>query len=220
MASNMLDEKGIQTKSLTGSSVQPINETVSSATSRLTSGEQQTKSLPEEYISLPQVARKVTAKPSPPRFTGFDIAPLLPAIELPTTRADDQAQRVLRAHFAKHILEDLKQIQKHCGEPTAAVYADNIMRAIRSMRDRSPNDPFLEVVMALHDAMAYKHRWADYTANQYNQVFLRLSNLINKGSLSKDDIENSIEYLDSIGFDSLPFEIEFDLDLEITNEEE
>lgn len=61
--------------------------------------------------------------------------------------------------LTKSILIDLQKLSSCSGEPIASVYADNLLRTMRTMRDKLPVDPYTEVVMALHDALFYSNRW-------------------------------------------------------------
>jgi hypothetical protein len=109
------------------------------------------------------------------------------------------------------ILADLRKIQRHCGTPPAAMYADSILRTIRAMRDLVPFDPYTEVAMALYDAMASQDRWLDYTAEQYEGAHHFLRNLAVRSHLRNNDIENAIMGLEDLGFDTTPFgmDVEF-----------
>ncbi len=62
-------------------------------------------------------------------------------------------QTVLEAtavEMTKAILVDLQKLSSYSGQPMAAVYADNLLRTMRSLRDKLPFNPYTEVVMALH----------------------------------------------------------------------
>jgi hypothetical protein len=69
--------------------------------------------------------------------------------------------------ITKSILIDLQKLSFCSGEPIASVYTDNLLRTMRTMRDKLPCNLYTEVVMALHDALAYSNRWIDYNASQY-----------------------------------------------------
>ncbi|HAG83020.1 MAG TPA: hypothetical protein DCL61_18125, partial [Cyanobacteria bacterium UBA12227] len=51
--------------------------------------------------------------------------------------------------ITRAIVGDLQKLQQYSGEPMAAVYADNLLRTMRTLRDKLPFDPYTEVVMAL-----------------------------------------------------------------------
>jgi hypothetical protein len=119
-----------------------------------------------------------------------------------------ELQQISSVQLANQILLDLEKIQPYCGEPIAAIYADNLLRTMQALRDRFPYEPLTEVAMALHDAIATSNRWIDYTANQYKGVRNILTTLLNS-QLNNDDIEQAILALEGLGFDSLPFSVAF-----------
>jgi hypothetical protein len=129
----------------------------------------------------------------------------------PALKADRDTDRILRVHFVNPILADLRKIQRHCGTPAAAMYADSILRTIRAMRDLVPFDPYTEVAMALYDAMAFQDRWLDYTAEQYEGAHHLLRNFAVRSQLRNNDIENAIMDLEDLGFDTTPFGMNGDL---------
>jgi hypothetical protein len=132
---------------------------------------------------------------------------LLIPVGSPPHREEQDAERILRVHFVNSILADLRQIQRHCGTPAAAMYADNILRTIRAMRDLVSYDPYVEVVLALYDAMAFQNQWLHYTAKQYEGAHRVLWNLAKRPQLRNNDIENAIVALEDLGFDTTPFEM-------------
>jgi hypothetical protein len=71
--------------------------------------------------------------------------------------------KVEAAEITKSFLEDLQKLSDYCGEPMAAIYADSLLRKMRDMLDKCIGDPYTEVVMALHDALAFQNHWIDYT---------------------------------------------------------
>lgn len=167
-----------------------------------------------DLIELDQDAIKGSNSiPYEKEFKGFSTA-LASSRTLQRPELDVEARRVLRVHFTDHILKDLERLQNECGKPTAAVYADNILRTIRAMRDRSPFDPFLEVVMALYDAMAYQNRWLSYSKKQYIEVHNLLKNLANREFVRNDHIEKAILELEDIGLDTLPYEVDIDFGID------
>lgn len=113
--------------------------------------------------------------------------------------------------FTKAILGDLQKLQQYSGEPMAAVYADNLLRTMLIMRDKLPFDPYTEVVMALHDAIAFQNRWIDYNASQYQGVYNLLTSLVEREKINNDEVESAILTLENLGFDTLPFGVEVDL---------
>ncbi|HXH09647.1 MAG TPA: hypothetical protein VNP04_07795 [Alphaproteobacteria bacterium] len=144
--------------------------------------------------------------------------------ELPTPvdahahKQNREVDRILRVHFASPLLADLRNIQRHCGTPTAAVYADSILRTIRAMRDLMPFDPYTEIAMALYDAMAFENHWLDYTAEQYEGAHHLLRNLADRSQLRNNDVEKAILNLEDLGFDTTPFEMNIELGNDVDHE--
>jgi hypothetical protein len=117
---------------------------------------------------------------------------------------------ISRVEITKAILVDLQKLSSYSGEPIAAVYADNLLRTMRSLRDKYIHDPCTEVVMALHDALAYSNRWIDYNASQYQGAYDLLASLVNQVSITNLSVEDSILALEDLGFDTLPFGVKLD----------
>ncbi|MHC0068323.1 hypothetical protein ACWATR_36575 [Nostoc sp. UIC 10890] len=114
--------------------------------------------------------------------------------------------------ITKTLLVDLQKLQQYTGEPIAAVYADNLLRTMRKLRDKLPFDPYTEVVMALHDALFFENRWIDYNANQYKRVCELLTSLVNQETINNSSVESAILTLENLGFDTLPFGVKIDND--------
>jgi hypothetical protein len=127
---------------------------------------------------------------------------------------------VSAVEITKTLLVDLQKLQQYSGEPVAAVYADNLLRTMRIMRDKLPFDPYTEVVMALHDALAFQNRWIDYNANQYKGVYDLLTSLLNQDSINNSSVESAILTLEDLGFDTLPFGVSIDHSLDTDKDEE
>lgn len=122
---------------------------------------------------------------------------------------DIEAQPIFRAHFTDIILADLNKLKHDCGQPDAAVPANNILHTIRSYRDESPYDPFLDILIALHDAMQFENRWIEYDAAQYEGAYKILKEYANK-NLDDSKVSKAIIQLEELGFETLPFESELD----------
>ncbi|MTJ49910.1 hypothetical protein [Dolichospermum sp. UHCC 0259] len=122
--------------------------------------------------------------------------------------------------ITKSILIDFQKLSSCSGEPIASVYADNLLRTMQNMRDKLPFYPYTEVVMALHDALAYSNHWIDYNASQYQGVCELLTSLINQETINNSSVETAILTLENLGFDTLPFGVKLDesLDLDKDNE--
>jgi hypothetical protein len=125
-------------------------------------------------------------------------------------KLDSKAYRIIRAYFAKTILSDLTKIQTYAGQPTAAVYANNLQRTIRQFRDKSPYEPFVEVLMAFHDAITFENKWSEYTAGQYEGALKVLKSYANQ-DLDNSKVLKAIAKLEVLGFDTVPFGAEFEL---------
>ncbi len=140
-----------------------------------------------------------------------------------------ELQQKFSVQLANQILLDLDKIQPYCGEPIAAIYADNLLRNMQALRDGFPYEPLTEVAMALHDAIAFQNRWSDYTANQYKGARDILTTLLNS-QLNNDDsvadaaageyVEQAILALEDLGFDTLPFGVELNSRIHREEDEE
>jgi len=129
-----------------------------------------------------------------------------------TPKPDPQAQLILRTHFTEKILIDLNQIQHYCGGSTAAVYADSLIQTMRTMEEISPFDPFVEIVMALHDALIYQDNWNKYSPDQYKSAYDLLKRLVQRSYISNDIVEKAIMELEKLGFDTTPYEIKIEFE--------
>jgi hypothetical protein len=98
------------------------------------------------------------------------------------------------------------------------MYADNILRSIRAMRDLASYDPYVEVALALYDAMAFQNQWLNYTAEQYEGAHRVLRKLAGRSQLRNNDTENSILDLEDLGFATTPFEMNGELGNNVDDE--
>lgn len=122
-------------------------------------------------------------------------------------------QKVLEqsaVQITKSFLSDLEELSRHAGKPYSAIFADSLLRKIRSMIDTCKGDPYTEVALALHDALAHQNRWLDYKNKQYKGAYNLFSSLVNQRIINNTDVENSIIALDRLGFNTLPFSVSFD----------
>ena len=127
----------------------------------------------------------------------------------------DNEQAVLEisaVEITKSLLSDLKQLSRCAGEPVAAVFADSLLRKMRSLHDMYMDDQYTEIVMALHDALAYSNHWIDYTGEQYHHAYNLFSSLVERETITNAEVENSIITLEQIGFDTLPFGVKLEDD--------
>jgi hypothetical protein len=109
----------------------------------------------------------------------------------------------------KPILEELRKVQPHAGSPGAAVYINQILHKIRDLDERSPDDPILEVLFALYDALAFEGLWATYTSEQYEEARQLLTRIAQE-PINPKNIEKAVAALDSIGFDITPYPLSLD----------
>jgi transposase-like protein len=123
---------------------------------------------------------------------------------------EQKVLEVSAAQITKSLLSDLEELSRCAGEPYSAVFADSIIRKMREMVDKCMGDPYTEVVVALHDALAHQNRWLDYTAEQYQGAYNLFLSLVNRGKIDNTEVENSIIALEKLGFNTLPFSINFD----------
>lgn len=107
--------------------------------------------------------------------------------------------------ITRSLLSELEKLSQCAEEPVAAVFIDSLLRKMRYLHDTHMDDPYTEVVMALHDALAYQNHWIDYTARQYQGVYNLFVSLVNKEKITSTEIENSIIQIENLGFDTLPF---------------
>lgn len=117
----------------------------------------------------------------------------------------ESALRLVRATFLEQILRGLKSIQQHCGTPSAAMHARIVMRAMRDFDSASLLDPILEVVMALHDAMAFQNAWLSFSSAQYEEAARILKFASQEKRLSDKKVYGAIGLLEEAGFDTTPF---------------
>ncbi|MBI4324086.1 MAG: hypothetical protein HY674_02360 [Chloroflexi bacterium] len=122
------------------------------------------------------------------------------------SKPDATAQRIIRKHFVETTLDDLRRMQDHSGQPSASNYVQHLFKTIRQARDIAGSDPFLAVLIALHDALAYENRWADYSASQYDGALHVLAKYANQ-DVFPEKIEKAIMELEDLGFDTTPFAV-------------
>ena len=109
------------------------------------------------------------------------------------------------------VLHALQKVQAYACTPSASVYVNKVLHTIRDLEDKSPNDPILEVLFALYDALAFDGLWATYTADQYRVAEQVLMHITNQ-SINTKKIENAIMALEEAGFDTMPYTFSLDDD--------
>lgn len=90
---------------------------------------------------------------------------------------------------------------------------------MRDMLDKCIGDPYTEVVMALHDALAFQNHWIDYTREQYQGAYDLFLSLVNKKEINETEVEDSILALDNLGFDIMPFGVQLDDNIQDSEED-
>ena len=123
---------------------------------------------------------------------------------------EQKVKEVSAVQIIESLLSDLDELSRCAGEPSSAVFAYSILRKMRSMVDKCMGEPYTEVVVALHDALAHQNRWLDYTGQQYQGAYNLFLSLVNRGTIDNALVENSIIALENLGFNTLPFSISFD----------
>jgi hypothetical protein len=110
-----------------------------------------------------------------------------------------------RSRFAKQMLYYLERIQPIAGSPEMEVCVDGLLRTMRQVRDHCADDPFVEVVLALYDALAADQQWAKFSQKQYAAAFQVIKRLGSKARLTPEDVENAVLELEEAGFDTTPY---------------
>lgn len=116
---------------------------------------------------------------------------------------------IIRAHYINDLLRAMQQVQPHACTPGAGVYINQVLHTIRNLEEKSPNDPALEILFALYDALAFDGLWTTYTADQYRiaeQIFTRVLNQ----PINNSKIEKAIAALSDAGFDTMPYTFSLD----------
>lgn len=132
---------------------------------------------------------------------------------------DDYAKRILKIHFVSRVLSDLLKIQQVCEMPEKArSHVENMLSTMRTMREMLPFDPFLDVVMALHNAMAFRDSWVNYKLNQYTIAYDILKTLAKSSNPSFSQIGQAVVKLEERGFDTIPFGEDIDGEMESIEE--
>ncbi|MBW4508152.1 MAG: hypothetical protein KME64_16800 [Scytonematopsis contorta HA4267-MV1] len=121
---------------------------------------------------------------------------------------EQKVKEISAVQITESLLSDLEELSRCAGEPSSAVFADSILRKMREMVDKCMGDPYTEVVVALHDALAHQNLWLDYTGEQYQGAYNLFLSLVNQETIDNTIVENSIIALANLGFNTLPFSVE------------
>jgi hypothetical protein len=81
-------------------------------------------------------------------------------------------------------------------------------------------DGYVRIVIALHDALAYKSAWTGTTSEQFCGAAQILRRFKDGAALDEAKITKAIGMLCDLGFDVLPIELEFDLDFDMLGPDE
>lgn len=123
----------------------------------------------------------------------------------PSKLSNERYVAIMRRHHIAQIVEWIQKVYPLVGSPGASIYIKKILLTISNLEDKSPDDPALEILFALYDALAYDGLWTTYTAEQYKKVEQIISE-IPTWSISSSDIDTAINALDDAGLEILPFE--------------
>ncbi len=143
-------------------------------------------------------------------YEGKNISSLVSRAFEPKMVSNRQYTAVMRAHYLNPILKALEGIETYAGSPSAALYINEMMYRIDELHDQSPSDPLLEILFALYDALAYNNNWTFYDALQYREVGVVLKENAERSPLNQKLVEKAIIRLEELGFDTTPFELEYD----------
>jgi len=105
------------------------------------------------------------------------------------------------------ILDGLEKAQPHAGTSSAAVYVNQILHAIHHIDEQTPDDPMLNVLYALYDALAHNGRWAGCTADQYEKAGRIVRRLAGLPVIKPEQTEKAITELEAAGFETMPYSI-------------
>jgi hypothetical protein len=111
-----------------------------------------------------------------------------------------EKQQELRRPFIEKILLDLQRIQWFRDGLPSAAYAGHLMKTIKAMFQQIPADPLTEVLMTLHDAMAYRNHWIQYTVEQYQDAVVLIKDLSDRPQLNREDTTQALQVLATLGF--------------------
>jgi hypothetical protein len=131
----------------------------------------------------------------------------LPSSEPHVQRLADTAERVVRDHFTARVVAALEQLERSAGQATASPSAADLFFVIRDYAQQSPADPFVDVLMALHDSLAANDFWVKTSKDQYQLAIDILQRFSARRNLSENSIDSAINQLEEAGFDTTPFAV-------------
>lgn len=122
---------------------------------------------------------------------------------------DKLALKIIKAHFIEPMLESLNCLINNYNEYPSAIYIEQIFDCLRGLDDIIPYDPHMELLRSFYDALRVNNYWKDYTKEQYKQAYEVLNKVYNeKNNLKEKVIDEAINKIENIGFDTTPYEIE------------
>ena len=126
----------------------------------------------------------------------------------------------LSVPLGKEVLSKISKLKEYAGTSRVIPYTSALLNSIRRMIDVLEPDPFLQVFLALHNALAYDNEWLlRYTSDQYEGAHEIIKTVVNGPGLTQDKAIKAIMNLQTLGFIALPFEIDLDEDTDNPVEE-
>lgn len=137
----------------------------------------------------------------------------------PAATLNVKVSKVSLMHYAQIILRNLSLLKQNALTPATATPALAIIKGIREMRSVLPSEPYLQIALALHDALNYDNRWTNYSDAQYAtayDVMKEAAIAANNDRFDMNALSKMIERLEKAGFATLPFDWDFE---EVAEEE-
>lgn len=111
----------------------------------------------------------------------------------------------IRVEYVQKLVDLLQDVSPHAGSMDSSLYALRIFNLIRVMQKEMRQDPVMQVVFALHDALACRENWLRYSEEQYQKASQILVHLTNRDKVDLKAIDTALFQLEDAGFDTLPF---------------
>jgi hypothetical protein len=191
---------------------------VSSFGSRQNSG-QNRSDLPNRprYTATPEIEEVSSTSTPSSGTTAVETRPPLPKA-VPPGPAFPPARRSTRQYLAlarpllvKQLLTQLDGIAAHAQTPSAGVYVYQIDRLAIDALERFFDDGFLDLVLAVRNALVINNAWMHYTAEQIRTT----QDLIRKYSRMPSDngriFRDAVLELNQLGINTTPFNLPTDL---------
>lgn len=165
-----------------------------------------------EPVSSSETIRGITEQSPQKKHEEIDLSQQ--AREAKQRQPSSEFIQLIRANFVPQILTALEEVQPHALSPNALVYIDEILTTIKNMESECPDDPLLEILFSLYDALSFENNWANTKGVEFNGANLLLKEYANRFPLRNREVEKAIMELEEIGFDTTP------IPLIIENEDE